>query len=116
MKYCRYCGGQIADEAVICLNCGRTVNEQPAPQESSLNVLCLLGFIFSFISAIVGLVLSIIGNNQVKNTPDTKSKNFAKAGIIISSVMLGISVVSAIIAIIVWLAWFSWIFGTIAPL
>lgn len=27
MKYCTYCGKQIADEAVICLNCGcKTVN------------------------------------------------------------------------------------------
>lgn len=29
MKYCTYCGKQIADEAVICLNCGcKTVNEK----------------------------------------------------------------------------------------
>ena len=85
------------DEAVICVHCGRMVNEQPAPAAqqksgSNINIMCLLGFIFSFLTSIVGLILSIVGFNQVKNTPDNTSKNLAKAGIIISSISLGITV------------------------
>lgn len=114
MKYCRYCGSQLADEAVICVNCGRMINEPPAPppvqQRSSINIICLLGFIFSFIGTVVGLILSIIGYNQVKNTPDEASKNFAKAGIIISSVMIGLSVIAAVF--LCWF-WISFIFGVV---
>lgn len=34
MKYCAYCGNELADEAVICLNCGckcRVINRNPQP-------------------------------------------------------------------------------------
>ena len=93
MKYCVYCGEQIADESVFCVHCGKMVGPTPLTQQpvknKSLNVVCLLGFIFSFISTIVGLILSIIGFCQVKNADDKTGKGLALAGIIISSVMIG---------------------------
>ncbi len=95
MKYCSYCGGQVADEAVVCMHCGRLVDDRAniyGQKSESLNILCLLGFIFSFITGIVGLILSIIGYNQVKHTTDNTSKTLAKAGIIISSIQLGLIV------------------------
>jgi len=35
MKYCKNCGTQMVDEAVVCPNCGRAVedNIQPQPQQ-----------------------------------------------------------------------------------
>ena len=101
MKYCVHCGGQIADEAIVCPHCGRAVssaqlNVQPA-QNKNTNILCILGFAFAFIFTVVGLILSIVGYNQVKNTDDATGKSLAKAGIIISSVFLGLAVLIFVI-------------------
>lgn len=63
MKYCHYCGKQIADEAVICVNCGRTV-----PTAAANPVLNTQGKKTpaepdapSFIYALVGFVLPLVG-------------------------------------------------------
>ena len=29
MKFCSHCGKQIEDDAVVCIGCGRMVNDQP---------------------------------------------------------------------------------------
>lgn len=31
MKYCVHCGGEIHEEAVVCVKCGRSVAQVPAP-------------------------------------------------------------------------------------
>lgn len=36
MKYCSKCGGQIADEAVICVNCGCAVENTTVAKNSGL--------------------------------------------------------------------------------
>ena len=100
MKYCVYCGAQIADEAVVCPHCGRMVSSAPIgqpAQNKSTNVMCILGFVFTFIFTVAGLILSIIGYNQVKNTDDSTGKSLAKAGIKISSVLLGLGVMIFVI-------------------
>ena len=105
MKYCVHCGEQIADEAVVCPHCGRMVSSEPLnvqpAQNKSTNIFCILGFVFSFIFVVVGLVLSIIGYNQVKNTDDKTGKSLAKAGIIVSSVFLGLAVLFFVIYFLV---------------
>ena len=93
MKYCVHCGEQIADESVFCVHCGRMVSSAPLngkPAKKSLNIICLLGFIFTFISTTIGLILSIIGFCQTKNTDDKTGRSLALAGIIISSVAIGL--------------------------
>lgn len=53
MKYCKYCGGQIADEAVICVNCGcATENkaEMTADNNSTLKTIAKLFMILACIS------------------------------------------------------------------
>lgn len=54
MKYCQQCGSQLVDQAVVCPNCGCTVQEPINQQEdkpsTGLNVL-------AFLFPLVGLIL-----------------------------------------------------------
>lgn len=58
MKFCRKCGAQLDDEAVICPQCGCST-EIIAKQESS--GLGIAAIIFSVLGGFLGLILSIIG-------------------------------------------------------
>lgn len=73
MRYCRYCGSQISDEAVVCVHCGCFVkNEADAKGQSNINndlnesgnnstlIICILGLVLCWIP-IIGLILSLIG-------------------------------------------------------
>lgn len=90
--FCPKCGKEIMDEAVICPHCGcATKAGTNSVGERKTNIFAIVGFIFSFLFAIVGLVLSIIG---YKKAPEynNSGKNLALAGIIISAInsVLGI--------------------------
>ena len=107
MKYCARCGAELHDEAVICTKCGCNVEgvNHYGSTSNSYNVLAIVGFALSFFSTIVGLILSIIGYKQAKQNGE-KGKEFAIAGIVISSV-------SIVIAIIVFIIYFGIIFAAI---
>ncbi len=108
MKYCKSCGKELADEAVLCTGCGCATDEfysqqQPAQKNGdNMSMMALLGFIFSFISSLIGLILSCIAYKTAVAENDSKSKTFSKAGIIISSVSMGIGVLTGIIVAIVY--------------
>ena len=118
--FCKYCGQEIDDNAVICPKCGRVLDKdgipgqqnygqnygqkqqvyrQPASQKT--NTLALVGFILSFFVPIVGLILSIIGKKQIKETGEG-GNGLATAGIIISAIDLGFSLLSVIIYIAIY--------------
>ena len=95
--FCQNCGSEIHDDAVICVKCGCITkddfnfNQQPKTKKK-INVLCLLGFIFSIVSflislfgaiAVAGLTLSIIGYIQA-NKRNEGLKGLGIAGIAIS--------------------------------
>lgn len=78
------------------MNSGYDANGNPVVYASSpvnnanggqkgTNTFCLLGFIFSFVFSILGLVFSIVGLNQIKKTKED-GKGFAIAGIVISAI------------------------------
>ena len=100
MKYCSRCGAEIYDEAVICTKCGCAVDGMNGGSYNSAsnnyNVLAIVGFVLSFFSTIVGLIISIIAYKQVKQTGE-KGKELAIAGIVISSISIAIAVLVFII-------------------
>ena len=104
MKYCKSCGKELADEAVLCTGCGCATDEYYTQQQPSnstarsgeISMMALLGFIFSFISSLVGLILSCIAYKTAVTENDAKSKTYSKAGIIISAVLLGIGTISGL--------------------
>ena len=85
-------------------NYNQTSDQQPQqpqaqqevqPQEQKLNTCCFLGFIFAFVFAFVGLILSCMGLSQVKNNPTEKGKGFAIAGVVLSILsMVGSFIIS----------------------
>ena len=109
MKYCSKCGAQLADDDDYCYFCGAKFDEvkkeeqkeQPTFQDQSYyedkyygqrpNTIALVGFVFSFVSPIVGLILSIIGLNKARQM-NGLGKGYAIAGIIISIVSMILSV------------------------
>lgn len=117
MKYCSNCGKQIPDGALFCPSCGKSaVSGEPFrpygdrppqppcgqpyygprppynPDADDFSVLSIVGFILSFFVYIAGLIVSIIALNKAKEDGSRKSASFARAGIIISSVAMGIFV------------------------
>ncbi len=108
MKYCTHCGKQIPDDAIICPECGynqQTVHNQPqqgyytAPTDT-YSPMSIVGFVLSFVATLAGLIVSIIAYKNAKEINSPKSMTFAKAGIIISSVAIGLSVFVGIITFI----------------
>ena len=103
--YCKNCGHEVNDNAVICPNCGVATDNylktSTAPEQK--NTMALIGFILSFFVAIAGLIISIIAyKNAKKPEYNGDGKNFALAGIIISAVSMGIGLISSIVTIGMW--------------
>lgn len=85
--FCKNCGKEIDDNAAVCVHCGvLTTTQQQAPvnDESKKNTMATVGFVFSFLVAIVGLICSIIGLNRASKQ-GLNGKGLAIAGIIISA-------------------------------
>ena len=121
--FCKNCGHEINDKAVVCVNCGVAVTPlTPTVTPDNLsdcgtkktNVCAILGFIFSLIGLVVdnsiifttdvtlfygftiaGLVLSIIGT--VKSKKLQNGKGLGIAGIVISSVSILLGLIFVIV-------------------
>lgn len=94
--YCPNCGAENDASYQYCHDCGHALYEQVKPKEET-NGLCLAGMIvgiisiFSFwilIPAVVALILSIVGFRQTLK--GERNRTFALAGIITSSISLGL--------------------------
>ncbi len=109
MKYCVHCGKEVLDDAIICPNCGCSVQygnnggnyggaqnnnaqQQPyvPPYADSYSGLSVGGLILAFFQPLIGLILSIIAHSEAKRIGSQKSQSMSKAGIIISAVLLGL--------------------------
>jgi len=106
MKFCEHCGNEVLDDAVICPKCGCSVSNGNAPQAQQGQVppmmdtysgLSIAGFILSFLGGLLGLILSIVAYNEAKRVGSQKSMTLSRAGIIISAVLMGLSVLLTII-------------------
>ncbi len=109
--YCRNCGKQIDDKAVICVHCGVATDNmpgnrfeaKPAEPAKPVNVLAIVGLIVSAIGlfggnylflvpGIVGLIISIIGM--------VKAKKYSYGGLAVAALV--VSVLALIIWALIW--------------
>lgn len=97
--YCRNCGKEVNDKAVFCPYCGTTLQTldeaSRASAQNDPNLVGIVGFILSFFIPLAGLICSAIGfRNAIKNK--VPYRNFALAGIIISSVSIALGIIASI--------------------
>lgn len=114
--FCKKCGKEILDDAVVCIHCGCAVEKEVAVTESrekkKINVLCLVGFILGCVSwflalwgtvALVGLILSIVGLVQA-NRKGESLKGLGIAGICVSVASVIYTIYVLVVAILLRLA------------
>ena len=89
--FCKNCGKEICDEAVVCTNCGCLVKEQPETKPKG-NGLAIAGFVCSFFMPILGWVFGGIGLAKSKSRKG-KGKGFSIAALAIATVnfILGVA-------------------------
>ena len=98
--FCKNCGSQIDDSAVVCPHCGASTGSFTGGGVSTTNennTMAIVGFILSFFVAIAGLICSIIG---LKRAPQFggKGKGMAIAGIILSALSMFFSFIIFIVS------------------
>lgn len=97
--FCKNCGHQMDDNAKFCPTCGTHVLDDaqaqvdvevvPASNANGSaylqpsNTLAIVGFVFSFLMPLIGLICSIIAYKNASNY-EVQYKGLALAGIIIS--------------------------------
>jgi hypothetical protein len=81
--------------------CGRPSMYRP------IDTMSLLGFILAFFIPLAGLIVSAIAYNRLKVTDDERSTGYAKAGLILSIVMLIVDFIVGILVGIILIALIS---------
>lgn len=103
MKYCVHCGNELVDEAVVCTKCGCAVDggiakkAEPNIQRSANGeILAIVGLVLAVFMPLAGFIISIIQLNAAKREPEATYGSYAKAGVIVSSVILGLELLAVI--------------------
>ena len=82
MKYCRQCGKELLDEAVICPQCGCATGHQAASDEKASALWIIIAILFPIVGAIYALI-------EWKNKP-----NAAKTVLIVSIIVWVLSMIA----------------------
>lgn len=95
MAYCKNCGAQIDNRAVICPKCGVPQEEKPAVIDNGGFGWGFLGFVFP----IVGLILYLVWKDTKPNTARASGKG-ALVGVVVCVVMyiiffMGLGIIGA---------------------
>ena len=113
--FCKNCGAEIPDNAVVCPKCGVATSSTPtvtelqrAPKSIGGFICGLLGFLLDWVP-IVGFVLSIVGvalcgsgKNAVRSNPQA----YGSTGLLTAGQVLGIiGIVASSIMLIITLIW-----------
>lgn len=104
--YCKHCGHKIEDTDIYCSNCGTSTDYINSPKtrlNKNTNIYAIVGFIFSFVLGIVGLILSIIGYQRADTKYNGNCKKLAMTGLIISEITITwqITFISLIVSLII---------------
>lgn len=96
--FCKNCGKEISDNAVVCPYCGVQVSSLKTSERGTTCGIAIVGFVFSFLMPLVGLICSIIGRKKC-NEEHLEGGGLALAGIIISAISMGLALIIIIATI-----------------
>ncbi len=85
--FCRCCGKEIVDEAVVCPQCGVWVKKESVlveEQKKETNGIAVAGFVCSFFIPLLGWIFGGIGLSRA-NKRKGKGKGFSIASLAIAS-------------------------------
>lgn len=89
--FCKNCGKEVHDNAVICPNCGVQLAQLKGSKSTQeTNTMAIIGFVLSFFISIAGLICSIMAYRKCRDE-GLGGKGFAIAGITISAASMAIS-------------------------
>jgi hypothetical protein len=109
VMFCKVCGKEINDSAVICPHCGcRTTQEiqQVNSTPNGTSAAAVLGFILSLVSLflslycivpVLGIIFSGVGMSATSRG-EKSGKGFAVAGLVISIISLILNIILLILA------------------
>ena len=93
--FCKNCGKEINDNAVVCPFCGVATGKGPVSGSGSkTNGMAIAGFVLAFFFSLLGLIFSVIGLR--KSDECGSGRGLAIAGIVLSIVgMVGYIIIIA---------------------
>ena len=107
--FCKNCGKEVSDKAVVCPHCGVQIGVADInTHKSNYGTLAIIGFILAFVMPLAGLICSILGLKKCKEE-NLDGKNFAVAGIVISAVAIAGTILSVLFFVFVMI----WTWGMI---
>lgn len=113
--FCKNCGSEINEKAVVCVHCGCPVQRPqdlntPKKPEAKTNVLAIVGFVLSFLIPLAGLICSALGIKNADKSCGGSGKGLAIAGVCISSIALIVSIALYIHFYVLIIEFFRYIF------
>lgn len=65
-KFCTHCGNEVSEDAVVCVNCGCSIEKitESAKKKEKVQISVILGavgIVFAWLFALIGHITSIIG-------------------------------------------------------
>lgn len=99
--FCRKCGKEVSDEAVVCVHCGCMINENTNISKTHSKEMNTsktgIGILLALFLQLLGLVIGLVMYPE-----DTVArKTFLKAWIITECVIVGIGILAYVIFIII---------------
>ena len=89
MKYCKHCGNQVIDKAVICPKCGCSIERNVVIYKNcdtyQLNGFAIAGLIFAYPNPLFGLIFGGVGLSKSRDL-NGSGKLTSILAIIISSI------------------------------
>lgn len=83
---------EISDSAVVCPHCGVQIAEFKKSASKQTCTMAIVGFVLSFLVSVAGLICSIIARKKCREE-NLEGGGLALAGIIISAVSIGFTVI-----------------------